>query len=146
MERMMKRFYALSLKIARKFAIVALATGVVGTGIVAAPSGAEARDRGRGAAVAAGIIGGLAVGALVAGSANNAYASPEPVYAPPYQQQGYYAAPAQPYYRPAPRRVAYPQGYYEASGYDEGPICTWRKQKIWLDDYTYQVRRVQVCN
>jgi hypothetical protein len=143
MERMMKRF-DLPSKIAQKFAVVALAAGVAGAGIIAAPAGAEARDRGRGAAVAAGIIGGLAVGALVAGSANNAYASPEPVYAPPHHQ-GYYEQP-QAYYRPAPRRVAYPQGYYEASGYDAGPICTWRKQKIWLDDYTYQVRRVQVCN
>jgi hypothetical protein len=31
--------------------------------------------------------------------------------------------------------------------YEKQPVyCEWRRQKVWIDSYTYQVRRVRVCN
>lgn len=68
---------------------------------VSAPQQAEAR--GRGGAVAAGIIGGLALGAIAAGAAHSYY-GPGP---------GYYA------YGPGP--VAY------------GPGCYWTRERVWTN-------------
>jgi hypothetical protein len=61
-------------------------------------SDAEARSGRRGAALAAGAVG-LAAGAIIAGSASQAYAAPNPYgYAAPVRSytydDGYYAAPA----------------------------------------------------
>jgi hypothetical protein len=84
---------------------------------------ARGRHRGNGGAVAAGIVGGLAAGALLGAAASR------PAYAEPY---GYY--PGKPVY------VAEPV-------YEEVPVtCRWRKRKVWIDDYTYQVQRVQICD
>jgi len=76
-------------------AIAAAAT--LGLAAIAAPQQAEAR----GGALAAGIIGGLAVGAIVGSAAAHG----------PY----YYGGPA--YYGPAPV-------YY-------GPRCYWTHQRVW---------------
>ncbi len=55
-----------------------LVAGTMAIAAVAAPAPAQARNEG---AVAAGVIGGLAVGALIASSANRSYAyAPGPVY------------------------------------------------------------------
>ena len=94
-------------------AIAAAATIALGT--IAVPTEAQAHRRG--GAVAAGIIGGLAAGALI-GSA---------VAAPRYYGGPYYYAPA---YAPAP-------AYY-------GPPCYWRRERFW-DGYGWAIRRVQVC-
>jgi hypothetical protein len=80
----------------------------------------------RGAAVAAGIIGGIAAGALLAGPA---YAVPAPSYgyAPAY---GY--APEPTYYQPA----------YETYQ----PSCYFKKVRQVVDYDTVVIRRVRVCN
>jgi hypothetical protein len=75
---------------------------------------------GDGGAVAAGIIGGLAVGALAAGAVRPA---PPPVV---YETRRVYAAPPP---------VAY---------VDE-PECGWRRERFW-DGYGWRIRRVQVCD
>jgi hypothetical protein len=82
----------------------------------------------RGAAVAAGIIGGIAAGALIAGS-SPAYAVPAPSYgyAPAY---GY--APEPTYYQPA----------YETYQ----PSCYFKKVRQVVDYDTVVIRRVRVCN
>ncbi len=87
----------------KKLAVLS-AAALIGLGTVASTTSAEAQSR-RGAAVAAGVIGGLAAGALIAGAAN-AYAAPRYGYgygyAPAY---GYgYAPVVQQVYVP-PRRV-----------------------------------------
>ena len=82
---------------------------------LAAAAPADARDRG--GAVAAGIIGGLAVGALI-GSA--AAAPPPPAY----------YAPAPVYVEPAP--------VY-------GPECRMHRERFW-DGYGWRSRRVEVCD
>jgi hypothetical protein len=85
---------------------------------VAAPTPADAR--GRGGAIAAGVIGGLAAGAII-GGATRSYG---------YYDGGYAGGP---YY------AAGPGPYYAA-----GPDCRLRRERIW-DGYGWRVRRVQVC-
>jgi hypothetical protein len=116
----------------KRGAVVALAAATVVTGVVALSSDAEAgwRHR-RGAAVAAGIIGGIAAGALIAGATRPAYG----------YSSGYYAAPA----------YGYGHGYapvtdgYVHGGYGYQPTCYWTKQRRWIDEDTMVVRRVRVC-
>jgi hypothetical protein len=81
-----------------------------------APTTADARCRGWG--VAAGVLGGIAAGALIAGAANGAYAAP-------------------PYYAPAP--VYGPPAYYAA------PVCHWERNRYW-DGYSWRSRRVRICD
>ena len=86
----------------KKLAVLS-AAALIGLGTVASTTSAEAQSH-RGAAVAAGVIGGLAAGALIAGAAN-AYAAPRYGY-------GYG-------YAPAP---AYGYGYAPAYGYGYAPV------------------------
>jgi hypothetical protein len=79
-------------------ALVAAATMAVAA--VSIPSKAEARWRG-GGGVAAGVIGGIAAGALIAGAANGGYG-----YGPGY-------------------------GYYGGPAYAYGPPCYWQRQRFW---------------
>ncbi len=96
----------------------------------------------RGFGVAAGIIGGLAAGALIAG-ASNAYAAPSYSYgyAPAYQPTYSYG------YAPA-----YYGGntYYSAPTYYAQPVyqpsCYTRRIRERIDYDTVVIRRVRVCN
>jgi hypothetical protein len=80
----------------------------------------------RGAGIAAGVIGGLAVGALIAGASQPAYAAPTygPGYVPPSYAPSYY----QPTY-----------------GYEAQPTCYTRKVRQVVDYDTVVIRRVRVC-
>lgn len=103
---------------ARKVAALGLA-GLTLAGAFAATTGeAEARWRrgNPGAAVAAGIIGGLAVGALAASAARPAYGYPVPVYD----------------YGPPP--------------YAYGPECFVKTRRVWVDGWGWRMRRVTVCD
>jgi hypothetical protein len=91
-----------------------VAAGTIAFAALATPTGASARD---GGAVAAGIIGGLAAGAII-GSA--VAAPPPPVY-----------------YAPAPVYVA-PAPVY-------GPECRVRRERFW-DGYGWRSRRVEICD
>ena len=102
-----------------KITIIALAAAT--TLAAALPSSAQAYCNGCG--VAAGVVGGLAAGAIVGSAIANSrpvYVEPAPVYAPP----------------PA---------YAEPWPYVEGPVCHIERQQIW-DGYAYRTRRVQVCD
>ena len=87
------------------------------------PSPAEARCRGCG--VAAGVVGGMAVGAILGSAIANSqprYVEPAPVYdAPP------------------------PPAYVEPPDYVEGPVCHIERHQYW-DGYGYRSRRVEVCD
>lgn len=113
---------------ARKVAAIGLAGLTLAGAFVATTGEAEARWRrggNAGAAVAAGIIGGLAVGALAASAARPAYGYPAPVYdygPPPYA------------YGPGP---AY---------YDYEPECFVKTRRVWVDGWGWRVRRVTVCD
>ncbi len=84
----------------RKILTVLAATAAVAIAAVSVPNQAEARWRG-GGGVAAGVIGGLAVGAIIAGS-NRGYG-----YGPGY---GYYGG---------------------GPAYAYGPLCYWQRQRVW---------------
>jgi hypothetical protein len=94
-------------------AIAAAAT--LGLAAVAVPQPAQAHD---GGAVAAGIIGGLAVGALIGSAAAQ---GPGPYY---HHRRHYYYAPAPVYY---------------------GPPCYWARERVW-DGWGWHWRRVRVCD
>jgi hypothetical protein len=104
-----------------KHTIIALAAA----GLVAAaiPSSAQAGCGGCG--VAAGVVGGLAAGAIIGGAIANSqprYYEPAPVYAAP----------------PPP-----PPGYVEEV---DGPVCHLERRRIWVDGYGWERRRVRVCD
>ena len=101
-----------------KHTIIALAAA----GLVAAALPTSAQARCDGCAVGAGVLGGLAAGAIIGGAIANSgprYVEPVPVYGPP------------------PPRV-----YYE----DDGPVCHIERQRIWVEGYGYRTRRMEVCN
>lgn len=87
---------------------------------------------GWGAPVAAGLIGGLALGAI----ASSAVAAPY-YYDSPYVYSGRGAI------EPYTWRYARPVVY---DSYSAPVRCWWQRQRVQLDPWTYQVRRVRVCN
>ena len=87
----------------------------------ALPSSAQAHCSGCG--VAAGVVGGLAAGAIIGSAIANSgprYVEPAPVYAPP------------------------PPAYAEPPEYG-CPVCHTERQQVW-DGYAYRTRRVEVCD
>jgi hypothetical protein len=89
------------------------AAGVIALSAVAMPQQAEAR--GRGGAVAAGVVGGLALGAIIGSQARG----------------GYYGGG--------------PYAYYGGPVYYAQPRCWWTRQRVWDGYGGYHVRRVRVC-
>jgi hypothetical protein len=104
-----------------KSTIVTFAAAV--TLAAALPSSAQARCSGCG--VAAGVVGGLAAGAIV----GSAIANSRPVY----------VEPAPVYVAPPPPSV------YVEPEYAEGPVCRSERQRVW-DGYAYRTRRVEICD
>jgi hypothetical protein len=122
-----------------RVAIMALGLATFGAGTVALSQDAEARSGRRGAAIAAGIIGGIAAGALIAGAAQAQPRYYEPEYAPAYE-------PAyEPRYYQAPRHRYVPETTSAAGFYANGPRCYTQRQRYWIDEDTVAVRRVKVC-
>jgi len=126
--------------------LIALA-GAASIGLVsvaATPSPANAWCVG--CAVGAGIIGGIAAGAIVGSAVANSpyYYPPPPGYYYPPPPPGYYPPPPEAYYPPPPPPpgAAMPpaQAYAQLA-----PGCHWGKRKVWVEGAGYQVRTVQVC-
>ena len=94
--------------------------------LVAAPSPSPVEASCRDCGVAAGVVGGLAAGAIIGSAIANGqprYLEPAPVYeAPPS-----------------------PPAYVEPPDYVEGPVCHIERQQVW-DGYGYRTRRVEVCD
>jgi hypothetical protein len=96
-----------------------VAAAGIGLASLAAPAPANAGCFG--CAVGAGVLGGVAAGAIIGSAIAN---SPPP---PP----AYYPPPPPAYYGP---------GYAQL-----GPGCYWRNRRVWVEGYGYQVRPVQIC-
>ena len=86
----------------------------------ALPSSAQARCHGCG--VGAGVIGGLAAGAII----GSAIANSQPRYVEPGLR------------RPPPV-------YVEPPEYVDGPVCHVERQRVW-DGYGWRHRRIEVCD
>ncbi len=107
----------------RKSLVGLAAATAVGLATLAGPSTANAGCYG--CAVGAGIIGGVAAGAIIGSAIAN---SPPPGYYPP--PPGYYPPPP----------PAYGPGYAQLA-----PGCYWAKRQVWIEGYGYRWRTVQVC-
>lgn len=99
------------------------AAAAVGLATVAGPSSANAGCYG--CAVGAGVLGGIAAGAIV-GSAIANSPPPPPAYYPPPPPPGYYPPPG--------------PGYAQLA-----PGCYWAKRKVWVEGIGYRWRTIQVC-
>ena len=88
----------------------------------ALPSSAQAHCDGCG--VAAGVVGGLAAGAII----GSAIANSQPRYVEPALV---YDAP--------------PSAYDEPPEYVEGPVCHMERRQVW-DGYGYRIQRMEVCD
>lgn len=99
-----------------------IALVAVGLSAAALPSTADAGCRG--CAVGAGVVGGLALGAIIGSSIANS----QPRYEP---------APV--YVAPPPRRRVYVEEYAE------GPVCRIERERFW-DGYGWRKRRIEVCD
>ncbi|HEY7232376.1 MAG TPA: hypothetical protein VH558_18620 [Pseudolabrys sp.] len=104
-----------------KHMIIALAAA--GTLAAALPSSAQAHCRDCG--VAAGVVGGLAAGAII----GSAIANSGPVYV-----------------EPAPVYVAPPPVYVEPAETIEDGVCHIERRKIWMEGYGWRSRGVEVCD
>lgn len=91
------------------------AAAALGFAVVAAPAPANAGCYG--CAVGAGIIGGVAAGAIIGSAIANSPPPPPPAY----------------YYPPPP-------GYAALA-----PGCYWGKRQVWVEGYGYRWRTVQIC-
>jgi hypothetical protein len=107
-----------------KSLIMLVSAASVGVAAFAVPGKANAGCYG--CAVGAGILGGVAAGAIVGSAIAN---SP-----PPPPPPGYYPPPPAAAYPPPP---AYAQ---------LAPGCHWGHRRVWVEGYGYQWRTVPVCS
>jgi hypothetical protein len=134
----------------RKSLIALAGAASIGVASLAAPSPANAWCVG--CAVGAGILGGVAAGAIVGSAiANSPYYYPPPGYYYPPPPGYYYPPPPGAYYPPPPgAEYPPPPGAAAAPGpapaYAQlAPGCHWAKRKVWVEDVGYRTRTVQVC-
>jgi hypothetical protein len=110
----------------KSFIGLAAAAGI-GLASLAAPAPANAGCYG--CAVGAGILGGVAAGAIIGSAiANN---PPPPTYYPP-----------PPGYGPPPAAYGPPPG----PGYAQlAPGCYWGQRRVWVEGVGYRMQTVQIC-
>jgi hypothetical protein len=102
--------------------------GAAGIGVAAVAAPAPANAGCYGCAVGAGIIGGVAAGAIIGSAIANSPSPPPPYYYPP---------------PPPPAAVYYPA---PGPGYAAlAPGCYWGKRQVWVEGYGYRWRTVQIC-
>jgi hypothetical protein len=131
----------------RSFIGLAAAAGI-GLASVAAPSAANAYCYG--CAVGAGVLGGIAAGAIIGGAIANSPPPPPPppgYYGPP-PPAAYYPPPPPGAYGPPPAAYGPPPGAYgpPPGAYAQlGPGCYWGQRRVWVEGVGYRMRTVQIC-
>ena len=104
---------------------------VAGIGLASLAAPAPANAGCYGCAVGAGILGGVAAGAII-GSAIANNPPPPPAYYPP--PPGYYP--------PPPGAYGPPPG----PGYAQlAPGCYWGQRRVWVEGVGYRMQTVQIC-
>lgn len=116
--------------------------GAAGIGLAALAAPAPANAGCYGCAVGAGILGGLAAGAIIGSAIAN---SPPPGYYPP--PPGAYGPPPPPDdYGPPPPPGAYgppPPGAYPPPSYAQlAPGCHWGSRRVWVEGVGYRTRTI----
>ena len=101
------------------------AAASIGLASLAVPSTANAGCYG--CAVGAGVLGGVAAGAIIGSAIANSPPPPPRRYYPPPPASG-------------PATIRRRQGYAQLA-----PGCYWGKRRVWVEGYGYQVRPVQIC-
>lgn len=104
--------------------------GAAGIGLTALAVPAPANAGCFGCAIGAGILGGVAAGAIVGSAIANSPPPPPPGYYPPPPPGAYYPP---------------PPGYPPPAYAQLAPGCHWGRRKVWIDGYGYRWRTVQVC-
>lgn len=102
---------------------------LVGALLIAATVPGQARDGRNGALIgglAAGVVGGVAAGALLSGAVN------QPPPPPPVEE-----------YRP--RRVVVEEPEEVIVRRPRGPVCHYERRKVWLNEEDFTYKRVEVC-
>ncbi|HEX4407518.1 MAG TPA: hypothetical protein VH206_01980 [Xanthobacteraceae bacterium] len=102
------------------------AASAIGLATLAGPSTANAGCYG--CAVGAGVLGGVAAGAIIGSAIANSPPPPPAYYPPPPPPAAYYPPPG------------YAPGYAQLA-----PGCYWGQRKVWIDGIGWRWRRVQVC-
>jgi hypothetical protein len=131
--------------------IIAL-VGALGIGGAAMAVPAPANAGCFGCAVGAGVLGGVAAGAIIGSAiANSPPPPPPPGYYPPPPPPGAYGPPPPGAYGPPPPGAYGPPPSPGAYGpppaaYAElAPGCHWGRRTVWVEGYGYQRRTVQIC-
>lgn len=140
----MRGFYFLS-RFSRPVLRVVLACGIALAGVMTQPSFASAKNRvSPGEAAAFGIIGGLALGAILGNSGRGGGS----VYVGQhydYGDRGYGYDPYRPrphYYQPRPVYFAPQPVYYPPQHY---PECYQVQERVWVRGWGWQLHRRTVC-
>ncbi len=97
---------------------------VAGIGLASLAAPAPANAGCFGCAVGAGVIGGVAAGAIIGSAIANSPPPPPPGYYPP----------------PPPPPPGYGPGYAQLA-----PGCYWGKRQVWVEGVGYRWRTVQIC-
>lgn len=107
----------------KKIVSALLIVGVLASSVSTAALADDHRnhDRGNGVAIAAGILGAVVIGSLIANS-QSVYAAPQPQY---YQPQPYYPPEQQVYYQPQPQYYEAQPAVYVDGGYRERHAYRW---------------------
>ena len=120
--------------------IIAL-VGAAGIGVATLAAPAPASADCIGCAIGAGILGGVAAGAIIGGAIANSPPPPPPGYYPPPARLLSPTAPGRVW--PATASRAYgppPPAYAELA-----PGCHWGRRNVWVEGYGYQRRTIQIC-
>jgi len=120
--------------------------GATGIGLAALAAPAPANAGCYGCAVGAGILGGVAAGAIIGSVIANSpppgyYPPPPGAYGPPPPPGAYGPPPPGAYGPPPPGANGPPPPAYAQLA----PGCHWGERRVWVEGVGYRTRTIQIC-